>query len=963
MNLGLIGFLSPWILAGLVVLPIIWWLLRFTPPRPRQIWFPPTRLLLDLDSEEQTPVHSPWWLTALRILLAALIIFALAQPVLNPDRTNLNGNGPILIVVDNGWASAPVWNERVEVMSNLIDQAERLSRTVIIANTAATGSPLDLTPLSPKKAEERAASLLPQPFDPDRQAVIEKLEAEISGQEEMAVFWLNDGLDYGQADAFAERLGQLNDGQVNLTLFRDANPKSLGLNLENNASDAMVVRVIRAGEGSVSGRVMAKSTRGALLGDAEFALSGSAKEVSVELDLPLEIRNQVAELQIVSENSAGAVHLLDSRTQRRRVGLISGESRELAQPLLSPIYYVERAIAPFSELATARESNIATSVTTILSQNPSVIILANIGKLVGQSEQGLTKWVNDGGVLLRFAGPRLERDSDELLPVKLRKGGRVLGGALSWSTPQSLSPFENSSLFYGLDVSEDVLINRQVLADPLNTTADSQIWARLNDGTPLVTARQTGKGWVVLFHVTANSDWSNLPLSGLFVSMLRRIVDFSANLDSPVSGTGDGSPANQSETGTQNSGPLINQAQLLAPTQTLDGYGKLVSPPSTVEPIDKSKLAELKPSLKHPPGIYGPQGSVRSLNVITRDTNLTAFRSSPSGMPVVAYERSESLSLKPWLLFAALALFFLDAIIMLVMSGGFRRASPSGAYSISAILLLLTTLGFVSWGNVPVQAQNEDKDRTAFALEAALDTRLAYIVTGDEGTDRMSRQGLLGLSRVLRARTAIEPAEPIGINVDVDELAFFPVLYWPVRADAERLTESTLAKVDAYMKQGGMIIFDTKDFQQQLPLGVAGEQSPGTTALQRIIGGLDIPRLEPVPEGHVLTKSFYLLSSFPGRWDGGALWVEAQPVSTGENQERSTSRTDGVSSILITSNDLAAAWALDEQNQPLYPTVPGGENQREMSFRTGVNIVMYALTGNYKADQVHIPALLERLGQ
>ena len=70
-----------------------------------------------------------------------------------------------------------------------------------------------------------------------------------------------------------------------------------------------------------------------------------------------------------------------------------------------------------------------------------------------------------------------------------------------------------------------------------------------------------------------------------------------------------------------------------------------------------------------------------------------------------------------------------------------------------------------------------------------------------------------------------------------------------------------------------------------------------------------------------------------------------------------------MSSIVITSNDLAAAWALDDANRPLYPAVPGGEVQREMAFRAGVNIVMYALTGNYKADQVHVPALLERLGQ
>jgi hypothetical protein len=164
------------------------------------------------------------------------------------------------------------------------------------------------------------------------------------------------------------------------------------------------------------------------------------------------------------------------------------------------------------------------------------------------------------------------------------------------------------------------------------------------------------------------------------------------------------------------------------------------------------------------------------------------------------------------------------------------------------------------------------------------------------------------------------------------------------------------------MKQGGMIIFDTRDYGQGVPTGQRLGRDDGTP-LQRLLGRLDIPRLEPVPEGHVLTKAFYLIRTFPGRWDGGQLWVEAESAEDKASPGRRARHSDGVSSILVTSNDFAAAWALDDDNRPMYPTVPGGEAQREQAFRTGINIVMYALTGNYKADQVHVPALLERLGQ
>jgi hypothetical protein len=186
-------------------------------------------------------------------------------------------------------------------------------------------------------------------------------------------------------------------------------------------------------------------------------------------------------------------------------------------------------------------------------------------------------------------------------------------------------------------------------------------------------------------------------------------------------------------------------------------------------------------------------------------------------------------------------------------------------------------------------------------------------------------------------------------------------MYWPVLPDARPLPPAVLAKIDAYMKQGGMIIFDTRDHGQGMPTGY-NLRGDGTTPLQRLLSGLDVPRLEPVPEHHVLTKAFYLLRSFPGRHQGGHLWVEAE-IPRDADQGRQARRVDGVTSILITSNDFAAAWAIDEAGRYVFPVVPGGEAQRIMALRVGVNIIIYVLTGNYKADLVHVPHLLERLGQ
>jgi hypothetical protein len=957
MTIGTIGFLQPWILVALAALPAIWWLLRLTPPSPQVVVFPPTRLLKDLKSTEETPAHSPWWLTALRMLLAAVIILALARPVLNPDRQTFTGSGPLLLVIDNGWASASHWPERREAIEAAIDRAGRNGRTIVLAPTA-PGQPVS-DPLSPDQARERAGGLVPEPYAPDRAALATTLERDLGGKTDFSVLWLSDGLDYGEGSGFAASLAKLAGSSGSFTVLRPGHDDAaLGVGQASGEGGELTARVLSGADGPRSGVIKALTGRGEPLGEAPFSVPAGAREAMAHFDLPVEIRNQVARIEIAGERSAGSVHLLDARSQWHRVGIVSGESREAAQPLLSPLYYVQRALSPYADVITPSEGNVTTAVHELIAQKVSTIVLADIGKLVAGTQEELDAWLKSGGVLIRFAGPRLEQGGDELLPTALRRGGRSLGGSLSWSTPQSLAPFEEKSPFRGLAIPDDVKVNRQVLADP-TAARDAEVWATLADGTPLVTAAKEGEGFIVLFHVTANSDWSNLPLSGLFVEMLRRIM----TLGPSQVGLEQGEQAATLEAApTAASSPASSGA--LPPIQTLDGYGQLSSPPLRAAPLAPDKIDTTAPGPDHPPGYYGPSGAARAFNLITAKTTLKPLRTIEGSSEVSDYTLRKPMALEPWLYFAALGLFAADVLALLLLSSGWRWRRSAAASGAAALLALAILAAAPS----PVRAEDAANPATPaaagaptsaddFALKASLQTHLAYVITGDPEIDRTSEEGLSGLSKVLRARTALEPADPMGIDIDKDELAFFPILYWPVREDADPLSDATLAKVDAFMKQGGLIIFDTRDHETAITdAGAAGK------ALNRLIGQLDIPPLEPVPENHVLTKSFYLMRSFPGRFDGGSLWVEAEAADDAERSERAR-RTDGVSSIVITSNDFAGAWALDESNRPIYPAVPGGEVQREMAFRAGVNIVMYALTGNYKADQVHVPALLERLGQ
>ncbi|MBO0740480.1 MAG: DUF4159 domain-containing protein, partial [Hyphomicrobiaceae bacterium] len=799
----------------------------------------------------------------------------------------------------------------------------------------------------------------PQPFAPERMATAQAIAAALGGAGQASVVWLADGVDHdGSAREFADKLSSLAaTGKLAVVDTRHGQ-EPLAAVAAVAAGGRLDAQVLRPDGGARSGTLHAMSARAQRLGEASFSLGPGETRTVANFDMPLELRNQVTRVEIAGERSAGAVHLLDARSQWHRVGLLSGASREEAQPLLAPLYYIERALLPFSELAKSDDSNLATGIESLIRRNVSALMLADIGTLPHDIKERVDQWVKKGGVLVRFAGPRLEKGGDDLLPVPLRLGGRTLGGALSWATPQPLAPFGEDSLFAGLTSPAEVLVNKQVLADPAGLGPEVKVWARLKDGTPLVTAARHGDGQIIFFHVTANSDWSNLPLSGLFVDMLRRIAGLGG-----TSGTGE-ALANDSK-GSTSDAP--SATEVLAPLQVLDGFGLLKNPPPTTQAIAAAKIAEAHPNADNPPGYYGPASAPRALNLMTPKSQLKPLPAMPLGVERRVYQGDTAQPIKPQLLTAALALLFADVLaVLLLQAGGLlfnRRVGRASTATLAAMAIATAAvLGLCD----PADAQRAAAPPRATvddgrAIQATAKVTFAYVLSGDGATDEMSRQGLIGLGRFLVERTAVEPGEPFAVNILNDEIAFFPMLYWPVLASARPLPEATLTKIDAYMKQGGMIIFDTKDYGQGVPTGFAF-RNEGGTPLQRLLGNLDIPRLEPVPEHHVLTKSFYLLRSFPGRWEGGQLWVEAE-APRDSDQGRQARRVDGVSSILITSNDFAAAWARDERGQYLYPTVPGGERQREMALRTGVNIVMYALTGNYKADLVHVPALMERLGQ
>ncbi len=933
MTLGPLAFAAPWLLAALLILPALWWLLRVIPPTPLSLRFPALRFLLGLESREETAARTPWWLLLLRLAVAALLILALARPLLNPAAP-LTGSGPLLVVLDNGWGAAADWDQRVAVANAALDRAERQGRPAALLATARgadDAAPMLFGPRRAAEVQTRLASLAPHPWPTDRAGAL----AAVQGFEPggiLSVLYLSDGqVDSALAPLLA-RLSQL--GALDLRAPDDLPmlvlppPRAASAGAANRV-DLQVRRAETGAATSVGVRLLTDA--GQVIAQPTLSFAAGETLARLSLTIPPDRRNDLARIELLppadTRPTAAGTVLLDQGWQRRSVGLISSGALDRSQSLLDDPYYLDRALAPLANLSRA-------SLDDLLRRPPSVMLWPDAEAATAEQRNRLRAYVEAGGVLLRFAGPRLAateaEDGPALLPVRLRPGDRALGTALQWTEPMPLAPFAATSPFAGLAVPADVTVKRQVLAEPGPDLA-GRTWAQLSDGTPLVTASPAGDGWLVLMHVPASADWSSLPVSGVFIEMLERIIGLSR--------------------ASAGAGELAVQAGVpLPPQQLLDGFARLVPAGAGAEAVSRTGAVAVGP--RHPPGLYGTTGAEaqRAVNLTAATvTEVLPLRSAagvvPDGVRLAPLGGSAEVDLRPWAFTAALLLFLLDVLIayglrgLLTARGRFHRAGIAG---VVGVMLLAPGSGEAQQGGATLQMDSQAQE---FALRATLDFRLAYILTGDALVDSTSKAGLEGLSYILQRRTAVDAAEPMAVDLEQDEIAFFPLLYWPMADTQATLSPAALERINRYLRTGGTILFDTRD-------GPYGD-SAGTRRLRALVRGLDIPPLAPTAGDHVLTKAFYLLQEFPGREAASPLWVQANPTVGG----------DEVSNILMTQSDFAGAWAMDKAGNPLFPVSPGGEVQREMAYRTGVNIVMYALTGNYKADQVHVNTILERLGQ
>ena len=637
--LGPLGFLAPWLLIALAALPVLWLILRAMPPSPKLVRFPGTRLLLGLRDPQPVAQHTPWWLLLLRVLAIAALILAFAGPIWKPAPQQ-QGDAPLLIVMDAGWTAASDWPQRQARALRALGQAQSAGQpaALLLADGTSEGA---LAFQAAGDLEAQLRGMVPAAWETrypqDPAATLAQ------APDRLAVLWLSDGLDHPGRGALQSALAAR--GQVTVVP-----PASARMSLELVAGDQPSLRLRSTGQGvppqvlaigldpQGAPRELARLSAGDPVTDAGIAAR------PVPIDLPSELRNRIARFEIEGQASAGAVVLADDSVRRRKVALVGQDSTSEGQRLLSPLHYLRRSLAPRADL-------IEGGLGDVLQASPDVIVLAD---QVGLPEtEALQDWVDQGGLLIRFAGPRMAADEylgqEPLLPVRLRAGGRDIGGALSWGEARGLRPFPADGPFAGLTVPQDATVRAQLLAEPSPDLA-ARTLAQLSDGTPLVTRAPLGQGQIVLFHTTANAEWSDLALSGLFVQMLDRLVATArASAETPETQASD-------------------DDTFWTPVQVLDGFGR-VSEPQDPVPVAAADFAR-GPAPGAPAGLYRSGERSAALNA----GGPMAVASWP-GAVIEDAAQSPGTDLRGWLIALAAALFALDALGSAWLARGRSRSS------------------------------------------------------------------------------------------------------------------------------------------------------------------------------------------------------------------------------------------------------------------------------------------------
>ena len=908
MSITNIAFTYPFALLLLVFSPVIWKFLKSKPLTVELKKFPAISLISKIKSIDNTFENNSLLIIILRFLIFVLLVIALSKPYFKNVAKNVELK-QILLIVDDSWESGINWYSKIEKIKSLLDSnsLENISYTLV---TSSKVNENKFKFLKNKNSSEILAfvnSIKPNSWNSDFNELFKFLETDIKSYEK--IFWFTESLISESKKNFFLKIKD-NNLKIIQSLNKELSP--LIFLKEQKIKGNYIFEIYDFNKFYKNVVIDCYDIRDRLI--LRKNVKGSDKSNSdwnitqVDLRIAKEFDDSIIYFHFNNLMSSTAKVMKTNISGQKKVGIIQPNYSKKIIEFNRANFYIENAMKSDHDISTG-------SVSDLISKKISLMFSDDFDSSFISEEEKIINWIKSGGTFVKFGGEKFlntinKQTNKKFFGIFEPESDPVnLDHELSFRKDLSLKNFKKGNLFYGLIVNEKVKVNKYIELKKNLEFKNLQHLAYLENGAPLISEFEIGKGKLVFFHIPANTNWSTLPLSILFVNILEKLNLYSKGVK-------------------ENS-----NNQIFKPFKILDGLGTFEDPSLNTMNLNEKDLRKNTYQLNYqnPPGIYKNKSDLYGLNMPNYLKDKKYTFSFPDEYLINEFNKFEVKNLRKNIVFCILFLFLLETFLTLQNRDIFKiKFFRSSTKFLSLILIITTVLTF--------KVESADQ-----VINKVNTTKLAYVKTGNKEVDEISKNGILSISEYITSKTSVILDSPDEVDLEEHDIFFYPILYFPFINSKETVGEKKIRKLQNFINNGGILIFDCKNNFEKFFID---------DCLDDILlnfKDLDISSPIKLQNKNTLSKSFYLLKEFPGRRN--------QDVFVSFNNQINNNE---VVSVIFGINDWSGSWAKSDNGFEL-PILSGTEEQRTLSFRFGVNIVVYSLTGNYKSDQVHIPEILKRM--
>lgn len=891
-----VTFQNPEYFVFLLIVPILWKYFKEGPDRPVLKKFPAIILIAQNTSSDSTPIKKNY----LNLLLKTLLVFLITVLLANPSEKKDFKTKP-LIIIDNGWDSGPGWEKINKGINQFLESKK--SNTFTIFPTVASNKNKFNYLFEKKEFEirEYLKGIKPLALKPNYILLSKELPNFV--QDDTKIFWFTNHYMNKEKKAFYDSIKSKNlkiyssskeDFPIILSLLsQEDNIYSFGLINMNKDLDNFFIDCYDIKQRII---IRQKVSQDKIKYDEQ-----NFGNFSVEI--PKEKNDLIYYFKISNSKSVSSVAIKSNYVKKKKIGLVQTNFQDNDNEYFRANFFVRKALESNYDLKSL-------PLDQLLSPNKSLIISDDFDTTFFGFEERILQWIGEGGTFLKFAGDKFlsHAENNQLSSVlgiiPITKKVISVDGELSFKRNLSIAQISGKSPIRDFEIPKKIKINKYIEIPKNIDNLKLKFWVKLDNGAPLITQRPYEKGNLILVHLPANNEWSNISLSIFFPDLLNKIIQISRGINAE------------------------EVQQIFKPLKILDALGNLVEPRIDTLNLDSKIFMDSKLTRDNPPGLYKNELGFHGLNISDYLQNEYDYIYLPKEIIIDDFNSNSSFEIKNFLVLLCLLVFVCETLVNF-LGRDFLKFKYFNPLKVMFLILIVFSPNIVF--------ANEKLDYLG-------QTKLAYIQTGVEEIDRINYEGLREISSYISSKTSAILGSPIGLDLEKDEIDYFPIIYISLIKNAKNLNDISLGKLQNFINSGGILLFDCKASFESLFV------EDCLILFKKHYKNLDISAFKKLTSESTLSKSFYLLNSYPGR--------KNEMVYIAYNNQINN---DKVLSIVIGNNDWTGAWAKDANNSFLLPLFENDKEQRDLSFRFGTNIVLYSLTGNYKSDQVHIPEILKRM--